>query len=592
MAQEVAVNIQINGEDIPLFSNIVINQRMGWHHQFDIVIPVEAFKDSSQSILNNTKNYLGNLVIISMKPKHFPKETPDNIYEGLITEIGISRHVKGYREVVIRGFSPTILIDGANNYRSFTEKTLSDIADSSLENIPQSKLSIKTDPQHTEIIPYVVQYNESNFDFLSRLAAKYGEWFFYDGSDLIFGKITKDHKVDLPVDKDLFDFDFSLKLIPLNHNQQAYNYIENEMYSGTSMDVSINDLDQYGKFALDKSEEIFKQEPLYFNEHTIEKDSELVKWIERRKYTQSKSLVMASGISDNPFINVGTVINITEELKNEDDYGQFIITSVSHSSGGTGNYQNNFEAIPYNANTPPPNPNIQLPLGEIQSAVVTENDDSDKLGRVKVQFHWQESPEMSPWIRVVQPYGGNGQGELHGFYFIPEIDDEVIVGFENDNPDRPIVLGSLYHGKSTQDIWADQENRTKVIKSRNGNQIIFSDEDGKEEIRILNKDMDSSTNEISLSMEGSGKITIKTEGDLEIKAQSITMDSDQDIKIKAGSKTEIEAQEMKFEATNTSMKSSAELKLDATTASVKSSTQLEINGGAQTTIKGGLVTIN
>jgi uncharacterized protein involved in type VI secretion and phage assembly len=527
-----------------------------------------------------------------MKPKHFQKDLPENIYEGIITEVGISRHVKGYREVSIRGFSPTIFIDGINNYRSFTDKPLTEIVDSIFENIPHSKLSIKKDTQYTDPIPYFVQYNESNFHFLHRLAALYGEWCFYNGTELIFGKISKDHKVNLPVDKDLFDFDFSLKILPISHSQVAYNYIENEVYNSTSSDISVNDLDQYGKFLLGKSEDIFKQEPVYFNGEINEKDTELNKWLERKKYAQSKNLVVASGISDNPFINVGSVINITEERKNEDDFGEFIITSVSHSTDGTGNYQNSFEAIPFNANTPPSNPNIEIPFGEIQSAIIKENDDPDLLGRVKVQFHWQEKSETTPWIRVVQPHGGNGQGELHGFYFIPEIDDEVLIGFENDNPNCPIILGSLYHGKSNHDTWADSDNKRKIIKTRNGNQIIFNDEDGKEEIRILNKDVDDATNEISLSMDGSGKITIQTKGDLEIKAQSITMDSEQDIKISSGQSTKIETQELKFDATNTSLKSSAEFKLDSTTASIKSSAQLEINGTGQTVIKGGIVTIN
>ncbi len=75
-----------------------------------------------------------------------------------------------------------------------------------------------------------------------------------------------------------------------------------------------------------------------------------------------------------------------------------------------------------------------------------------------------------------------------------------MVGFESCNPDMPFAMGSVYHKNSKPDHWYHSKNNMKSIRTRSGNQIILIDEDGKEEIRILNKDDGSPKNEISLSM--------------------------------------------------------------------------------------------
>ena len=81
--------------------------------------------------------------------------------------------------------------------------------------------------------------------------------------------------------------------------------------------------------------------------------------------------------------------------------------------------------------------------------------------------------EMTPWIRVVQPYTGGGKG----FYFIPEIGEEVLVDFEDQNAERPFVIGSNYNGKEFSK-YHTAGNDKKVIHTRSGTKIILNDGEG------------------------------------------------------------------------------------------------------------------
>jgi type VI secretion system secreted protein VgrG len=592
LAQQINVSIEIDGQPVSPFSRLTISQRIDWHHHFEIVLPLDALEGTSRNALNQAKDFISKEVVISMQPKIFAREQK-NIFKGLITEVSMARHQRGHREVIVRGQSPTILLDGAMHCRCFYEMSLADIVPQLLENVAANALETKIDPSYTQPFPYFVQYKESSFHCMHRAAALYGEWCFYNGTELVFGKLEKDKKVDLPMDRDLFDFGFSLKLVPLNFKAVAYNYLEKENYESASSGASVSDLEQYGEFSMGKSNDFFKQEATYESAQIIQGASDLESLVERKKNTLARELIVASGISDNPYINVGTIINITGEGQNEEDYGEYIVTHVSHSTDGTGNYQNHFEAIPADATFPPPNVNVRNVVPEFQTGIVTDNMDPENLGRIRVKLPWQGNDE-TPWMRIVNQYAGNERG----FYFIPEIDDEVVVGFDRGNINHPYVIGSLYNGIDVPAVSQDQNNTMKSIRTRNGNEILFIDDDGKEEIKILNKD---AANEISLSLEGNGKISIKTKGDLEVSAEgdmnftakkSITMKADQSINIESGSGTKIKASETKMEASSKFEIKATEVNIEGTASSKIKAAQTTIEGSGKVEVKGAMASVN
>jgi uncharacterized protein involved in type VI secretion and phage assembly len=114
--------------------------------------------------------------------------------------------------------------------------------------------------------------------------------------------------------------------------------------------------------------------------------------------------------------------------------------------------------------------------------VVTNNQDPDGLGRVKVRFPWLSQDHESNWARVVAPMAGNDRG----FYTLPELEDEVLVAFEHGNVERPYVLGALWNGKDKPPASNDDgDNNVRVFKSRSGHVIRLDDTAGAEKIEIL-----------------------------------------------------------------------------------------------------------
>ena len=622
MPQHVNLTVKIGGKKISPISYCSISQRIDWHHSFEILLPVDGFTRTQGTILNQAKDFIGQKLELSFKTDILKGDDSQNEFHGIVTEVSLSRRNKGNKEILVRGYSPTILLDGKPNCVSFTEQGLNEIVSELHKQIPKNDLKVNLDPAFSSEIPYIVQYRESNYHFLNRIADKYGEWCFYDGTELNFGRIDKSQKTNLPIDRNLSDFEFSLKVQDLDYDTISYNYLENKTYTQKTKDLSVNDLDQYGEHVLSRSEKIFKQSNTVYSPEFFGDEKGLTSFEETKRFSHSKDLVFSEGVSDIPYINVGSVINITGEKKGEENYGEFIIISLNHTIDITGNYENHFTAIPAQANLPPVNRNISQPMSEIQPAVVKDNDDPENLGRVKVQFFWQIKDQTTPWMRTIHSHGGKSEsGNQHGFYFVPEIGDEVMVGFETDNPDNAFVLGNVYHSNASPDHWYDADNKIKSIRTRSGNQIIFIDEEGSEEIRILNKDDASPTNEISLSLNDNGKITIKSEGELEISAQSIKIKADDDItvdsgkttkfsandyKLEANSGIELSGQKLEIEGTNTTMKGSAQLKMEgkqtdisATMLKMEGSGQAElkgattkVSGSAITEIKGGIVKIN
>ncbi|MGB3589501.1 MAG: type VI secretion system Vgr family protein [Tunicatimonas sp.] len=601
MAQQVELHVTIAGESVAPLSGVSISQDIHQHHTFEISLAADAFRDTGRAILEQSKKYVGKECHIRFLPDLFRSKQTENEFIGIITEVRLSRLSNGQRTIQLQGYSPTILLEGYPQCRTYQEMSLLDIFDSALEAIPQSLETEITSTKERNNLPYVVQYNESNYAFLQRMAARFGEWCFYNGTQLIFGEPSRDKKVNLPLVKDLFNLDFSFKVQPANFKVFSYDYVNSAVYESSGANSQINNLDSYGKFALRQSEQLFSQEPSRATTQLVAEQQELDSFVENQKTASANSMVVLSGTSDNPLLNVGTIINITGEAANEQDYGEFIITSLSHHIGSSLDYQNSFTAIPAELESPPPI-YVKQPVCESQSAIVIDNNDPNKLGRVRVAFPWQSASEPStPWIRVSQAYGG----EEHGFYFIPEIKAEVMVGFEHNNPEKPFVLSSLYNKDSTPSVWSQNGNVMKVIKTRQGNQIHLIDDGGKEKIRIFHQQDDDPKNEVCLEMEGDGKITIKTKGELDISAKSIKIEAQENIDITAGqdhslsvgnnmttdvgSKFEQNANSIAVTA-NQSMGVTAgtEVSIDGgTTVAVSGGADVSVEGGASATVKGG-----
>jgi uncharacterized protein involved in type VI secretion and phage assembly len=182
-------------------------------------------------------------------------------------------------------------------------------------------------------------------------------------------------------------------------------------------------------------------------------------------------------------------------------------------------------------------------IAGVAVAVVTNNQDPDKLGRVKVRFPWLSDDDESHWARVAAPMAG----KQRGVYFLPEVDDEVLVAFEQGDFRFPYVVGALWNGKDEPPASNDDgKNNIRVIKSRSGSLIRLNDEKGKETIEIVDKSgknsivVDTAKNTVTITSDKD--ITLKApKGTITLDAQTVTVKSSSNSKFQAGAAMDVKA---------------------------------------------------
>lgn len=189
--------------------------------------------------------------------------------------------------------------------------------------------------------------------------------------------------------------------------------------------------------------------------------------------------------------------------------------------------------------------------------IVTNNQDPDNLGRVKVKIPRISAEDESAWARIATFMTGKEKGA----FFLPEVDDEVLVVFEHGDINMPYVIGSLWNGQDTPpETNSDGENNIRVIKSRSGHIIRLNDKDGEEKIEIIDK---SEKNSIEIST----------------KDNSITITSEKDVNINAPNG------KLVIEATDIEIKASASVKVEA-------GSDMDLKASGNNNVKGATVNIN
>jgi uncharacterized protein involved in type VI secretion and phage assembly len=175
--------------------------------------------------------------------------------------------------------------------------------------------------------------------------------------------------------------------------------------------------------------------------------------------------------------------------------------------------------------------------------VVTNNQDPEGMGRVKVKFPWLSDEDESNWARVATPMAGKGRG----LYLLPEVEDEVLVAFEHGDVRFPYVVGALWNGQDTPPAGNDDgKNNVRVMKSRSGHVIRLTDEDGKEKIEIIDKSeknsisIDTSKNTITITSDKDIVLTA-SRGKITLDAQEVELKSSGNVKVEAGGNLDLKA---------------------------------------------------
>lgn len=591
MAQFVEIKIDIEGKSIKQFSSFTLSQPIFDHHTFRLVCPTEAIDGTSGSIFNSSKNIIGSSITVQVDAVH---ATGTLQFAGVITQVEAVKHSGHTGDLIIHGFSPTILLDNGPHCKSWEKKAVKNIAQDVLEPFPQNLLKPKVSPVFGETLSYVVQYKETAWEFLSRLSATYGEWLYYDGQKLVLGS-PQGNKAKLIYGNSMLHFSMALQLRPAGFKMKAYDYMNKEVYEGAPSNIPNKaGLSDLGKHTFQKSEQFYATKPKQWHNQFLTNKKQLEDHVNTKASMQSSNMVRFNGSSGHPGVQVGGIVSVQgKNVYNQSDetFGDYLVISVNHSFDGQGNYSNDFIAIPSSLKMPPVTA-FEEPRAETQSAIVTDNHDPKGLGRIRVKFHWMKGPEKTPWLRVTSPHGGKGKG----MFFIPEVEEEVIVGFEGDSPVKPYIIGTVYHGKATTE-YSNNDNDVKAIQTRSGNKIIMNDKEGS--IFVEDKDSNSikidgdgninvlSNKSIVLTC-GDSKIEMKKDGTIDITGKKITINAEQ------------KAQMVSKQASFTADGNGGEAKMDGMKANVNGSMEAKLAGGAKTdvtasgnvAVKGALITLN
>ena len=225
------------------------------------------------------------------------------------------------------------------------------------------------------------------------------------------------------------------------------------------------------------------------------------------------SAITGRGSSRNEALYAGNTVNITGNMAAAGTYGLVAITHQWDAGG----YGNTFTVTPwkhYRNSTEPP---LRAWHGLVP-AVVTAHNDPKKMSRVQVQFFWQDDGSTH-WARASSPHAGPDRG----FMFMPEVGDEVAVAFEDGDPERPVILGSMWNGVQQAPRYDFRggdidDNDVKRLVTKSGNRIHLSDKTGEETVHFATPAHTFLTLTEKSDQTGTHLIVLHSDGDIVLDA--------------------------------------------------------------------------
>nr|WP_315418388.1 phage baseplate assembly protein V [uncultured Pedobacter sp.] len=524
MEKKLITEINIEDKAITHFASFSLKQAFNAHHYFELRFNHDQMGLPGMISLNDSRDFVGKSLTASFG------YDPGNLQEfvGLVTKVELAQSHGYHGVLIVSGYSPTILIDRGPDLGSYLDKDLNSIVNLATSDVPSNDIKIVANAARKEPIDYLIQYRESDFDFLNRLSGEYHEWFYYDGKQLNFGKPDDQKEVALVYGRDVQNLQYAMEIAPIKNKRFAYNPKQDEMLQSESSGASDGSPDL--SHAIQVSNTMYSKT---FNQPAlirVDNSNDIKNHVQNEEKAHISNLLKVNASGDNAALGIGSIAEITMSIRKElsfstESLGKFLITTINHDIDGTGKYYNTFEGVVATTerlsvkNYTKPNPDMQL-------ADVVDNADPQGQGRIKVKFKWEcKTNDVTEWLRVITPDAGSSDkvSKNRGFVFIPEIGDQVALTFEEGNIARPIVLGSVFHGKSGSG--GSASNNSKSLTSKSGHTLTMDDGAG-----MVMKDKDSNF----IELDGAGKAVFETKESILIKCgeSSIFMDKTGKIIIK------------------------------------------------------------
>ena len=593
----VATKVTVKGEE-QKFVSLHLRQGFNRHHTFTVVVNYLSPNNTFQQTPEKFIGYIGETASISFVHRQ-TGESYD--FEGIITQVEMVGSMGETGGVAIHGASPTILYENNRTLDSWMDQSLSTIIKEATQEY--GKVNLVSNPKYAAPIPYMAQYNESVFDFMNRLSALYGEWFYYDGTKVYFGKPDRDNTEKIVYDMDLEEVRLVANLVPGKSARYDYVAQENKQHNADTpaKPDGMNDLQS---IAHSCSEKAYTAKTTSAADPHVTDKAELDEQMRIVKNASGANLLNIKGIGKTCRIRIGEIIDVSfPDRMKLPPLGKFRIVGIEHEVRRDGHYSNSFVGVP-DGTVHIPVPDVKRPLALPELATVKENNDDKGQGRVKVAFDWQKNGKTTNWIRVQTPNAGvsGAVPKNRGWVFVPEIGDQVMVSYEHGNPDRPYVTGSVFHSGSGKG--GDKDNKVKSIITRSGNAIVFDDEtgsivitdqtgkqlimlDGTDAITVMAKKSITLTNEAE-------SVIVMDDKSIGLQADTIALEGRKSVTLLSGNECMVLSSEKSIiNSSGTNIKQEAAKDYDvAAKNGTVNGVNLMIEGKGNVTVSGGIVKFN
>ena len=611
---------------------VVVDTNVHLPAMFSITLNDEMDPQSGKLLYTDTDVFkLGVEVKIEVRSDEIPDEPSEvraTLIIGEVTAIEPLFSAEG-AELRIRGYDRAHRLNRGKHTRTYGD------ADPQGEGITEEQI-IKTIVQETAGLTgcevdtgglsdakyhYVLQYNQTDWEFLWARARRLGYQVYVEDKTLYFQKAdahrgsSNEHPAKLVWGENLRSFEPRLSLVRQvdKATVTGWNPAEKKPVEGKGESDKSKTVPQIGitsqKTGSDLAGEAFGKGAEEVVTGRPVRNPGQAKAVATARFAEVESkFIRANGVchQGDPRLIAGRVVTI--EGVGERFSGDYYV-SVARHTYALGTYQVAFGIAGRTPNT------LSAILhggderrGGIQGVVtakVVNLEDPEELGRVQVLFPWlpkyKDAELSSNWARIAAP----SAGAERGFFFLPEVDDEVLVAFEHGDVNHPYIVGALWNGKDkpptgTGAILADDKKlvNQRVLRSRSGHLILLDDADGEEQIVIQDK---TGKNQIVINSKDNS-MQINVDGDLTIEAGgNLLIKSGKDLSIESGAKGNIKTQsDLTVEATGNGKISGAQLSLEGQSKSELKGAQVSVNGSGKvevtssgmTQIQGSLVKIN
>jgi len=453
--------------------------------------------------------------------------------------------------------------------RIFTQKTVPQIVEEVCGKYASQALSNKLQGNYPQR-EYCVQYQESDLDFISRLMEQEGIFYYFTHDKgrhtMVLADSPQEHpscehqksaRYELAAgglgEEDVIQsLEWGQEIRSRKYSMKDYNFLQpgDDLWVESPTRTSL----------CDEPCELYAYPGAYITRNDGERLSNIRMQAEEAQVTTLRGTGTCRGFAS------GCRFTLTEYPRKDMNDKDYVLTMVRHDAsiqvGGSDQgaqiaYSNTFTCVPHDVPYRPPLRTRKPLIAGIQTAVVTDDSDPDKHGRVKVRFPWDRENASSCWVRVGQLAAGQGWGAT----WLPRIGHEVMVGFIDGDPDRPIITGSVYNANNMPPYTLPDEKSKGTIRSQfvaggGYNELSFDDKQGAERIYLHgDKDMlvevknDATTEignihnlhakqvviealeELTLKV-GPAQITLKNDGTVTIKGVNVSTEADAKLDIK------------------------------------------------------------